>query len=679
MHIETWSGLWFAWTIPAIVLLYLFKRKYTDTEVSSHLLWRRVLRDPEANRPFRKIRRSLLLMLQLLIAALLVLTLLHPFVRIQGMSPVHYVLVLDGSASMLALADGDGLGQSGAGAGGGDPGQPGAGESDSTRQESSAGIGTAAGKTRFDEAKQKLMQTVRRAAGGSKFTVIATGREPMVLAAGETSVSAVEAALRDVRPFPGNTAYRETLSLAASIVRSDPQAQLRFITDGRWALDASLPALDVPLAVDIVAGPENDNVSVLQFGVKNGGAADAASAFRDGGAVDGVATVKNWGAREANVDVALYVQERLQEVRSVRLAPGEQKSVFFSGLPQGDYYRLSLDASDMLREDNAAYAFAENKAARTALWLGPGNLFLEKALKLAQTDVIKAQKDESGQYVFPASRIDFVVLAGVRKEEIASRDWQSYLAARPVWTIGAAGGEDKIPLAVRDYAIEDHPVTRFIRFQDVHIAEAYRQPAPEWGKPIVSAGTVPLVFAGTERGQARLQFAFDLQASDLPLRPEFPVLVRNAADWLGAVAGGNLGRVVAGETIDIALSPLAVQAAWVAAERGLSAPSGEIPLDRPESGAHTVPDQPGLYRLVEKDDSGVPVQIRYLEVYMDPRESDLSLRENTGEAEEQPGDSGRPAALPAGLKPYSLNGWIVLLIMLLCIAEWEVYRRGDSF
>ena len=47
----------FALALPAILLMYLLKRRYPETEIASHLLWRRALREQEANRPWQRLRR----------------------------------------------------------------------------------------------------------------------------------------------------------------------------------------------------------------------------------------------------------------------------------------------------------------------------------------------------------------------------------------------------------------------------------------------------------------------------------------------------------------------------------------------------------------------------------------------------------------------------------------------
>ncbi|TGV24489.1 hypothetical protein EN829_044345, partial [Mesorhizobium sp. M00.F.Ca.ET.186.01.1.1] len=45
------SNIWFALIIPAIIVLYLLKRKVEDRVVPSTLLWQRTLQNWEAVRP----------------------------------------------------------------------------------------------------------------------------------------------------------------------------------------------------------------------------------------------------------------------------------------------------------------------------------------------------------------------------------------------------------------------------------------------------------------------------------------------------------------------------------------------------------------------------------------------------------------------------------------------------
>src|SRR5580698_8855019 len=83
-----------------IIALYFLKLRRRPVQVPSTLLWRRSLEDLHVNSLFQRLRRNLLLFLQLLAIFLAMLALAGP--RIQGSSDQgeRYVLAIDNSASM---------------------------------------------------------------------------------------------------------------------------------------------------------------------------------------------------------------------------------------------------------------------------------------------------------------------------------------------------------------------------------------------------------------------------------------------------------------------------------------------------------------------------------------------------------------------------------------------------
>ena len=85
-----------------IVLLYFLKLRRESVEIPSTYLWARTVEDLHVNSLFQRIRRNLLLLLQLLTIAFAALALLRPGVRGDASSKGRIVFLLDSSASMMA-------------------------------------------------------------------------------------------------------------------------------------------------------------------------------------------------------------------------------------------------------------------------------------------------------------------------------------------------------------------------------------------------------------------------------------------------------------------------------------------------------------------------------------------------------------------------------------------------
>jgi len=85
-----------------ILILYMLKLRREEQVVSSTMLWQQVLRDRQANAPWQRLRRNLLLLLQLLLLFLLVMALGRPYSEISRRVQGNVVVLLDASASMQA-------------------------------------------------------------------------------------------------------------------------------------------------------------------------------------------------------------------------------------------------------------------------------------------------------------------------------------------------------------------------------------------------------------------------------------------------------------------------------------------------------------------------------------------------------------------------------------------------
>lgn len=88
--------------VPVLLVLYFLKLKRREHVVSCTLLWKRAVQDLQVNAPFQRLRRNILLLLQMLAIIAMLLALAGPLIsRISG-GGGRYVLLIDRSASMSA-------------------------------------------------------------------------------------------------------------------------------------------------------------------------------------------------------------------------------------------------------------------------------------------------------------------------------------------------------------------------------------------------------------------------------------------------------------------------------------------------------------------------------------------------------------------------------------------------
>ena len=138
-----------ALAIP-IIIFYMLKLRRREVTVSSTLLWQMVLRDRQANAPWQRLRRNLLLLLQLLILAALILALARPALSVPTIASGSSVIILDASASMNA---------------------------------------TDVSPSRFEAARRAAQDAIDALPAHAPVTLIVAGQQPQVIASAETDRS----------------------------------------------------------------------------------------------------------------------------------------------------------------------------------------------------------------------------------------------------------------------------------------------------------------------------------------------------------------------------------------------------------------------------------------------------------------------------------------------------------
>ena len=91
--------------IPIIIIMYLLKQKAVDHPFSSLFLWKEMYKNMQANTPWEKLKKNLLMYLQIATVLILIFALMSPYIKSETTSAGHVVLVLDTSGSMNTKYD----------------------------------------------------------------------------------------------------------------------------------------------------------------------------------------------------------------------------------------------------------------------------------------------------------------------------------------------------------------------------------------------------------------------------------------------------------------------------------------------------------------------------------------------------------------------------------------------
>jgi Ca-activated chloride channel family protein len=490
------------WALPllgGIVALWMLRLKRQDVTVSSLYLWNTLLQETQANAPFQRLRRSLLLFLQLLTAFLLVFALARPFVYGEGLAGHTVVIILDTSASMNA---------------------------------------TDVRPTRLAAAKEAADQLIDREMRlGDVATVLTAAGKPSSVLSGFTGDKGrLKAAVDGAAATDTPVDMAAALTLAQSLVGTRRGAQVRVFSDGAFSPDdgrklAQLPlgGTDVRLIPVGTATPDNLAITRLD-GRRN----------PQSGNYEVFAQVQDGGGRPhgGGGTLTLLKDGKLVDARALNLANGMQSETFDSPLlKDGGVVTARLDdVKDDLATDNQASLVLSPPRPRKVLLVTPGNLFLENGLNLDPDVVLEeCRPDEFATLGKSGAGYSMVVFDGaLPAAPLPPGNYLVFNALNGQMPLsGTASADD--PAFIDES--RTHPVMRFADLEGLHLRKALRTQTQPWGQTLAEADSGPLIAAGEHGGLRVVSVAFDLSDSDWPLRVSFPIFLTNAVRWLTAAGG----------------------------------------------------------------------------------------------------------------------------------------------
>ena len=509
MIFESFWPLLFLAAVPVIIILYLLKPKGIDQLISSNLLWKKLLKNEQSKTFFEKFVHNILMYLQIAIIALLVIALMSPFIRTDGVSKGRRVLLIDTGGSMQHVST--------------------------------------EGKTRLEEAIEQACSYVKNAYDTRFCVVTVDGVSAELLAVDLGDAGEVTEILRRLSCSDRGGSLTVAQSLLDTLTGSEEEGMstLMVYTDGAGAS-----------AFDGLTGFVEKELYVVGEPVANVANEYTVFAKRSDGTYDVMVSTRNYSDGKAAFDVGLYDDtEKLIALKQMALDADETRVCLFEQVDwQGQTLcsRISGMQSpeqDTLEADNTSWAVKGNGSQINGLLVSGGNTFLEKAyLAVTGSNIAKAGNDAAADGQGGANQ------AGVGQSEfnvVIYDAGQTPHAEHVNRLVFEKPQEDGKVLENVVIHTKNCSLTTGLSDFTIGVNRVCSYTLPEWAESFLEYDGNCVGYYGEHDGRKEIVTGFDIRESDFPLRAEFPVFLANAIVYLSDTSWLDSTVYYAGDEITL--------------------------------------------------------------------------------------------------------------------------------
>ena len=509
-------------TVPLLLLLYFLKLKRREQIISSTLLWKRAVQDLQVNAPLQKIRRNILLLLQLLMLLAILLALAGPILSLTSGPARRYVLLIDRSASMGA---------------------------------------NDVAPTRLDAAKQQAGTFVESLRDKAFFSLRGQSDQVMIISFDDrakvmcnftSDKHQLHSAIEAITAGDGGSALAEAITVAKAFAQSpgteannrsaEAPAQLILFSDGKIR-DLEQIAVGPDELIFNCIGRSRRNIAVT--------AMQARRSYENPEEVSVFATIANFDSEPASCDVQLSINDDVQAIRAVTIPPHQTSENTVAAQPG----KVSIDFSlshvdsgvlevrqlkpDSLPCDDAAWAILSPPRKLAVLLVTTGNIVLASALQacpLARLEVRSPDEFEA---------IDFGALSVEQPYDVIVLD--NHVPARLprcrylVFGHPPDGIDVSVPEELKNQVIVDwrprHPVLKYVNLMNLFAAKSFKMVLPRDADVLAQFGQSPALALVRRTGSIFLLAGFDILQTNWPFEPGFILFCYNATAFLGMQAG----------------------------------------------------------------------------------------------------------------------------------------------
>lgn len=481
-------GLAFLISIPIVILMYMLRQKFQEHTVSNIYLWEQALADIEADTPWQKLKKNMLLLLQLLALLLIIFALSDPFVSWGSKGQQNLIIVIDNSGSMNAIYKSD--------------------------------------ITRIDAAKKHAEDIIKRSSSGTKFTIVEASKDTKLIGNAISDKSEAIKKVNTIKRTNSSGTMEDAAALVKALGKQYSAYKAVFLTDtgvniGDMNADIySLSSKVDNVSLDYIAhSAENDSLRVL-------------------------VRVTNRSDVAISREIALFGEDKLVDLQNVELKGKETKTIYFAEIPaKYSYIYAEIEDKDGLGEDNVIYDVVKLSKGKKVLLASDNNIFIEKSLSLIndvelyKTTQVKNTADEYDLYIYDGIMPDKLPLTG------------SIMIVNPA--SGNEMFKVNGDIAGGMLRFMTHPVTKYINDSYSAVSKLKSIEVPYWADTIIKSGENPAAFVGKYKGRNIAVIGFDFHSSDLVLTPEYPILMNNLMNYLMSTGADIKTSSYCGEPLEV--------------------------------------------------------------------------------------------------------------------------------
>jgi len=644
--------------VPSLLLLYFLKLRRTERVVSSTLLWRRAVYDLQVNSPFQKLRKNLLLFLQLLALAAVLLAIAQPVISTMQQPDKNVLILIDRSASMKTQ------------------------EAD--------------GRVRLTHAIDAASTLVQSLPDDCRAMVIAFAERAEVACSFTNDKRRLVRAIEAIQATDAHTRIGEALQLAvaysgqvgeASAAETAPvpggNADIRIFTDGHIADANDLGMVEGRVTYHRI-GAVGDNVGVVGFDVRR-------DAERPG-VLSVFAQVENFADTSVTTDVSIRLDGKLLpgsgSIQQLVLGPARQpttvnadaaelepsfRNVLFElNHDAGGLIEVRVHRDDALSIDDVVQAPIDPPRDLSVLCVcerARPRSALERVLKavgVPKTTWMSPSEYESaddGDLIQDGrSRFDLVVLDNHDTGRLPPGNYLFLGGVPRIDSVTTSEYVEGQPLVSWQ---ENHPLIKPADFSNVFIARWRRLVLPQTASILVEGEDSPVIAAMNDPGHRYVIAAFDVEESNFLLSIPFVVLMQNCTRGLTDAGLSDRGRLAApGDTLTAPV-PGGAETAEITRPDGTT---DTLAVAGRSSLSYGRTRDAGVYR-VTFDDPAKTTDVFSVNT-LSANESNIRPLENLRLAQRQIDTATSVVKVNQPLWPY-----LVMLAIVILMFEWWVYNR----